>query len=311
MPTPKLLKVAVAQYPIGQLSTMSEWHEKAASWVGRGADTGARLLVFPEYGAVEVAATFGSRIASDLQRTLSAVAGLADEMDACYAELAARHGVHILTPSGPVRRPDGAFVNAARLITPGGRMGVQEKLIMTPFEHDWGVTPGRDLRVFETALGRIGVAICYDSEFPLLVRAQAEAGARLILIPSCTERQSGYHRVRAAARARALESQIATAMSPTVGNALWTPAVDRNEGAAGIYVPPDVGLSMTGILAAGDLNEPGWVSAEIDFAALEALRTGGEMRNAVDWALQPGAEPLAGEVEVVSLISEDRQIVKS
>jgi len=303
MTAPNLLKVAVAQYPIGQLSTMAEWRDKAARWVAQGAETGARLLVFPEYGAVEVAATFGSKIASDLQRTLSAVAGLADEVDAFYAGLAARHGVHILTPSGPVRRPDGAFVNAARLVTPDGRMGVQEKLIMTPFEHEWGITPGRALRVFETSLGRVGIAICYDSEFPLLVRAQAEAGARLILIPSCTERVSGYHRVRAAARARALESQIATAMSPTVGLALWTPAVDRNKGAAGVYVPPDAGLSMTGVLAAGELNEPGWVSAEIDFAALEALRTGGEMRNAVDWSRQPAAKPLAGEVEVVSLAS--------
>jgi predicted amidohydrolase len=81
---------------------------------------------------------------------------------------------------------------------------VHEKRILTPFERAWRVAPGRQLRVFETVLGRIGVAICYDSQFPLLVRAQAEAGAELILIPSCTEYLSGYHRVRAAAQARAL-----------------------------------------------------------------------------------------------------------
>ncbi|MCL4767616.1 MAG: carbon-nitrogen hydrolase family protein [Hyphomicrobiaceae bacterium] len=298
-----LLEVAVAQYPIGQPATMAEWREKAASWVARGAATGARLLVFPEYGAIEAAATFGAGIASDLQATLAAVAGIADEMNAFYAGLAASHGVHILGPSGPVRRADGAFVNAARLVTPAGRAGVQEKLIMTPFERDWGIAPGRVLRVFETALGRIGVAICYDSEFPLLVRAMTEAGANLVLIPSCTERISGYHRVRAAACARALESQIATAVSPTVGEAPWSPAVDRNAGAAGIYVPPEAGLSLTGVLAEGRLDEPGWVAAEIDFTALGGLRTGGEMRNATDWDLQPGAKPLAGEVEVVSLVS--------
>ena len=302
MARPDRIKVAVAQYPIGQPATVAEWREKAARWVARGAQTGAQLLVFPEYGAIEIAATFGAGIAGDLQRTLTAVADLADEMDAFYAELAARHDVHILTPSGPVRRPDGAFVNAARLVTPGGRMGVQEKLIMTPFERAWGVAPGAKLRVFETALGRIGIAICYDSEFPLLVRAQAEAGADLILIPSCTELVSGYHRVRAAACARALESQIATALSPTVGDAPWSPAVDRNAGAAGIYVPPEAALSMSGVLAEGRLNEPGWVSADIDFVALDGLRTGGEMRNTADWALQPGAKPLAGVVEVVSLV---------
>jgi predicted amidohydrolase len=296
-----LLKVAVAQYPIGDPPTVAEWREKAALWVESGAATGAELLVFPEYGAIEVAASFGGEIASDLQQTLAAVSGLADEMDAYYADLARRHGVHILTPSGPVRRADGAFVNAARLVTPSGRMGVQEKLIMTPFEHAWGVAAGGPLRIFDTALGRIGIAICYDSEFPLLVRAQAEAGADLILIPSCTEFESGWHRVRVAACARALENQIATAVSPTVGDAPWSPAVDRNIGAGGIYVPPDLGLSMTGVLAEGTLGEPGWVTGEIDFLALEALRTRGEMRNTSDWAQQPGAKPLAGEVEVVSL----------
>lgn len=302
MARPDRIKVAVAQYPIGEPATVAEWREKAARWVAEGAETGAQLLVFPEYGAMEIAATFGAEIAGDLQRSLAAVASLADDMDAYYAELAARHDVHVLTPSGPVRRTDGAFVNASRLVTPTGRMGVQEKLIMTPFERDWGIAPGHGLRVFETALGRIGIAICYDSEFPLLVRAQAEAGADLMLIPSCTEFLSGYYRVRAAACTRALESQIATALSPTVGDAPWSPAVDRNAGAGGIYVPPEAGLSMTGMLAEGRLNEPGWVAADIDFVALEGLRTGGEMRNAVDWSLQPGAKPLAGEVEVVSLV---------
>ncbi len=137
----QVLKVAVAQYPNGQLSTMSEWHEKAASWVGRGADTGARLLVFPEYGAVEVAATFGSRIASDLQRTLSAVAGLADEMDACYAELAARHGVLILTPECPLRRTVVSFVIAARLMTPARQCAWgcrREDHHGRRSSHDWG-----------------------------------------------------------------------------------------------------------------------------------------------------------------------------
>jgi len=231
------------------------------------------------------------------------VADLADKMDAVYAGLAHQHAVHILAPSGPVRRAaDGAFVNAARLITPSGRMGVQEKLIMTPFERDWGVAPGSQLRVFETELGRIGVAICYDSEFPLLVRAQAEAGAELVLVPSCTERLSGAHRVRTAACARALESQIATALSPTIGDAPWSPAVDVNTGAAGIYVPAETSLSLTGALAEGALNAPGWVSAVIDFRKLAEVRSSGEMRNSADWNLQPGAGSLINAAEIVSLV---------
>jgi predicted amidohydrolase len=209
--------------------------------------------------------------------------------------------VHIRAASGPARRDGGRFVNAARLFAPSGAMGVQEKLLMTPFERDWGVSPGSALRVFDTALGRIGVAICYDSEFPLLVRAQAEAGARIVLIPSCTEFPSGFSRVRTAALARALESALATVLSPTIGDAPWLPGADRSFGAAGVYVPADRDLSDTGVLAEGSPNTPRWVFADVDLARLARVTAAGEMRNSTDWSLQPGAAPLAQRAELVPL----------
>lgn len=294
-------KAAAAQYPMAEPKTLAEWEAKIAAWVADGAATGAQLLVFPEYAAIEQAATFGPAVSGDLAATLAAVAGLADARVALHAELARKHKVHILVGSGPVKRPDGRYVNAAQLVTPEGKVGVQEKLIMTPFERDWGIAPGGPLRVFETALGPIGIAICYDSEFPLLVRALAEAGAEILLVPSCTERVSGFHRIRAGATARALENQIAVITSPTVGDALWSPAVDRNNGSAGIFVPPDVLLSDTGVVAEGVLNDPIWVTGEIDLARLRKLRSSGEMRNFSDWSSQPGAAPLSGRVETVHL----------
>lgn len=295
------LKVAAAQYPIDQPATREAWRDKVERWVAQGAATGAELLVFPEYAAIEQAATFPAEVAGNLEATLRAVADLERERVAFHSELAASHGVHILVGSGPARRNGGRYVNAAQLVTPSGSIGVQEKRIMTPFEWDWGISPGSPLRVFDTALGRIGIAICYDSEFPLLVRAMAEAGAEIVLVPSCTERLSGYHRVRTAARARALENQIATVMSPTVGDALWSPAVDRNAGAAGIFVPSEQLVAEDGILAEGTLDAPQWVSASIRLDRLAELRTTGEMRNYADWASQPGAAPLSGKVEVLNL----------
>lgn len=301
MTGPAVLKVASAQYPIGQPQSLGEWESKIASWVAEGAATGADLLVFPEYAAIEQAAALGPAVYGDLKTTLADVAALAEKRVAFHAALAAKHNVHILVGSGPIKKNDGRFVNAAQLVTPESKVGVQEKLIMTPFEHDWGVTAGGPLRVFETALGRIAVLICYDSEFPLLARAAAEAGAEAILVPSCTERVSGYHRVRAGSQARALENTIATVQSPTVGDAPWSPAVDLNVGAAGIYVPPEHGVSDTGVLAEGELNSAQWVFAAIDLASLRRLRTSGEMRNFRDWPSQPGADPLAHTVEIMTL----------
>ena len=70
---------------------------------------------------------------------------------------------------------------------------------------------------------------------------------------------------------------------------------------AGIFVPPENGVSDDGTIAEGTLNDAQWVSANVDLAALHRLRTGGEMRNFGDWPSQPGAEPLKHHVEIVSL----------
>lgn len=298
---PDTLKIAAAQYPIGEPRSLQEWQDKIEHWVAEGARTGAQLLVFPEYVTIEQAAALGLEVYSDLKATLLEVAKLAGECVAFHARLAREHNVHILVGSGPVLKDDGRYVNAAQLVTPSGLVGEQEKLIMTPFEVDWGMSAGGPVRVFDTAIGHIGIAICYDSEFPLVVRAMAEAGAEVVLVPSCTERVSGYHRVRTGSRARALENQIATVQSPIIGDALWSPAVDHNVGAAGIYVPSEHMVSDDGVLAEGSMNEPEWVTATIDLAALKRLRTSGEMRNFSDWRLQPGLSSKPMSVEVVSL----------
>jgi predicted amidohydrolase len=293
------VRIASAQYPIDRFDSLAAYKEKLARWVGEAAEEGARLLVFPEYGAMEWS---GPHRDATLAETLALVSDAMAEMDAALAGLARRHNVHILAPSGPSAREGRRFVNASRLITPSGRIGVQEKLIMTPFERDWGISPGGPLRVFETALGMIGVAICYDSEFPLLVRAQVEAGARTILIPSCTEFISGYHRIRTAALARALENTCFTVISPTVGEARWSPSVDVNAGAAGIFMPADHALSDTGVIASGDENTAQWAYATVDPANLERLVASGEMRNRADWLRQPGVSASPAKAEVVSLI---------
>jgi predicted amidohydrolase len=249
-----------------------------------------------EYAGPEGAA------AETLAGCLAATTEATDARAAVHADLARRHRIHILAASGPERRPDGRTVNAARLFAPSGAAGAQDKLIMTPFERRWGIAGGEALRVFETSLGRIGVAICYDVEFPLLVRAQVEAGADLILVPSCTELVSGHHRVRTGALARALENGIVTAQASTVGLAPWSPAVDVNAGAAGVYVPAEKGLSDTGVFAAGPMDEPHLLVATVDLAHLARVRETGEMRNRLDWPLQPGARSFEGPVDIVTLM---------
>jgi len=286
------LRLAAAQYPVGRPASFDAWARNIEAWVGEAVADGARLLVFPEYGALELASTFGAAMEADLAGQIRAVGGLIDEVDAVHADLARRHDVHILAASLPVHAADlgGQPVNRARLIAPGGGIGIQDKRIMTPWEREiWEITGNSAARVFDTAIGRIGVAICYDGEFPLIVRAMVVAGADLILMPSATETVAGATRVRVAALARALENQVPVVTAPTVGAAPWSPALDDNHGAAGIFVPADKGLPATGVLAEGTFDAPGWVTATIDFEAIAAVRQGGGVRGRRDWLEQVGA----------------------
>lgn len=303
------LRVAAAQFPVGRPSSLDAWAAGIERWVADAAGAGADLLAFPEYGALELASTFGPAMEADLAGQIRAVGGLIDQVDALHVDLARRHGVHILAASLPVHAAElgGQAVNRARLIGPQGGIGIQDKRIMTPWEREiWGITGTSSARVFDTEIGRIGIAVCYDGEFPLIVRALVAAGADLILIPSATETIAGATRVRTAGLARALENQIAVVTSPTVGTAPWSPALDTNHGAAGIFVPADTGLPPTGILAEGTFDRPGWVHATIDFASIAAVRESGGVRGRRDWLEQVGAAEAdaaaAASVEIVRLV---------
>jgi predicted amidohydrolase len=275
------MKVATAAYPLDFLNSWAQYEDKMARWVSQAASEGADLLVFPEYGAMELATLAGAAVAEDLEASLFAVSDRLADADRLHCTLAAEHGVHILAASGPAAtetRP----VNRARLMTPSGAIGVQDKQIMTRFEREsWDVTGGGPLQVFDTALGRIGVLICYDAEFPLLGRALAEC--EVLLVPSCTEAPAGYWRVRIGAMARALENQCVAVMSSVVGEAAWSEAVDISTGAGGVFCPPDTGFPPAGVLAEGTMNQPGWTYAQVDLQAIAHVRRDGVVLGRQHW----------------------------
>ena len=273
--------IATAAYPLDWLPDFDAWRAKITAWVEAAAD--CDLLVFPEYGAMELASLGGPEVAGDLEASLHEVARHQAARDALHVELAARHGLHILAASGPHfggPRP----VNRAVLYGPHGRIGHQDKQVMTRFEREeWDVVGAPGLRVFDTPAGRLGVLICYDSEFPLLGRVLAEAGVEVILVPSCTDTVAGYNRVRIGAMARALEGQCVVVQSPTVGNVDWCPAVDENRGAAAIYAPPDGLWPESGVLAEGAMDAPGWVKATVDLDLVAESRRNGRVLPFAHW----------------------------
>jgi predicted amidohydrolase len=276
------MRIAAAAYPMDMLPDWAAYEAKIARWF---ADARADLLVFPEYAAMELATLDGPQVAADLEASLWSVAAYRSRMEDLFARQCGLHGCYALTPSGPVDTDDQARpVNRATLVGPQGVIGHQDKQVMTRFEREaWSVVSGGPLRVFDLGGVTVGVLICYDAEFAQLGRALVEAGAQVILVPSCTDGLGGYWRVRIGAMARALEGQCIVAQAPTVGACDWSPAVDENVGAAAIYGPPDLGFPPTGVLAQGAVNAAGWVRADADLQAIAAVRRDGQVLNLAHW----------------------------
>jgi len=283
------MKVAVAKYPIQAPGDFAAFAERQASVLGEAAAQGARVAVLPEYLSLELAATFEADTQANLHASLAAIQRYRDDWLALYARLATSLDMYIVAGTFLVAQGDGRYRNRCDVFTPQGAHLWQDKLQLTGFEKGLAVIDGGDaLKVFDLDGVRTGVAVCYDSEFPLPVRAQAEAGARLLLVPSCTDTEAGATRVRVGCLARALENRVFVAQSVTAGEAAWSPALDINTGEAAVFAPMDRGLPADGIVAQTSGDEV-WVFADLDLDALERSRGDAQVANDRDWAgqLQP------------------------
>ena len=266
-------------WEVGRPATLADYAARLDARIVAAA--GADLVLMPEYACLELSA--GGSAAAEL-------AGMVAQADAVLEVMRAaarRHAVWLCPGTLPMAVA-GAVINRAPLIRPDGSLAFQDKWHMTRFEAEsWGVSRGAPPSVFDTPWGRIGLSICYDAEFPKHVRAQVEAGAWLVLVPACTDTPHGFSRVAISARARAVENQCFVAVAPTVGARADSAALDTNHGQAAIFGPADVGFSVDGVVAAGAMDQPGWVFADIDEAAIAAVRDHGAVRNHRDWPRAP------------------------
>src|SRR6478672_12061786 len=93
-----------------------------------------------------------------------------------------RLGVHAIC--GLIERDGDTLYNAAILVGPDGLIGSYRKTHLPFLGVDRFVTPGDELKVFDTAIGRIGLIICYDLRFPEVTRTLALHGADLVTLPT-------------------------------------------------------------------------------------------------------------------------------
>jgi predicted amidohydrolase len=275
--------LASASYPITAHTRFEKWQAHMERWVIDAKKQNAGLLLFPEYGAMELVSIFSEEIRNDIRLQVVELDSLKNEFCAVFSDLAKKYDVIIVAPSLPVIE-ENSHVNRVYVFSPKGLAGYQDKFFMTRFENEqWGIQSGKkNLTLFEASWGTFGVQICYDVEFALGSHLLASHGASLILAPSCTETIRGATRVHIGARARAMENQVYTVVSQTVGNALWSPAVDVNYGFAAYYATPDKDMPEEGIIATLPPQKEGWLVQELDFSKIKTVRDSGQVFNFQD-----------------------------
>jgi N-carbamoylputrescine amidase len=172
----------------------SEWTGDKASMVDKNvdlarqaADQGAQVLCFQEiFNTPYFCNTQDSDHYDDAEEipggpTMQRMIKLAEET-----------GMVLVVPIYE-RVDEGVFYNTAAVIDAGGEfLGIYRKMHIPHVEGFWEkfyFRPGNlGYPIFDTAVGRIGVYICYDRHFPEGWRALGLAGAKIVFNPSATTR---------------------------------------------------------------------------------------------------------------------------
>lgn len=277
-----MLKIACSQYFMKAHKTLEDFKENAEKWVKEASDNKARLLVFPEYGSIELISLLPPEVQTDLALQLNEIQNFRDDFIQLYVELAKKYDVYIIAPSFPWLETPDYYINRAFMINPNGLYSYQDKQMMTRFEEEqWMVSTPKEkvLNVFEVDDVKVGISICFDVEFPDFARELALLGVEVLVAPSCTEGYAGMNRVHVGARARALENQFYVVVSQTVGEVHYSEAIDKNTGMAAIYSTCDFGFPVDGIIVQGLVNSPQWVYGEIDTNLVANVRNDGQVLN--------------------------------
>lgn len=187
--------VAVAQVP-AVLGNVAHNLAAMSGWMKEAAEKGAKLLVFPEcYLSGYMFETRNDAYASAIEQD-------GPELER-VRELCVEHSMEVVV--GFLERFGPKLYNVAAVIGSSGVTGIHRKRHLPFLGADRFVDEpdGIDVSVFDTAVGKVGVAICYEIRFPEVSRTLALAKADFIALPTNWPVQSVlladyFTRVRAA-----------------------------------------------------------------------------------------------------------------
>lgn len=254
--TSEFLAAAVAMHVIHDKSANLQTYH---AHITRAAAAGARLIVFPETSLqgylFGLDRGFDREESSYHRENAELVPGPSTTLIEGWAR---EYDIHVVF--GLVERDESSdpplLYNTVVLVGPQGYIGKYRKVHL-PVEEQIYYQCGSDWPIFETSLGRVGMMICYDQNFPEAARELTLGGADLLIIPSAWADidDMSPNRYDLFGRARAAENDRWVIQSNQTGNS------DKSNqhyiGCSRIIDPDGTVIAQT------PASTPGMVMAEI------------------------------------------------
>jgi predicted amidohydrolase/ribosomal protein S18 acetylase RimI-like enzyme len=266
------VRICVIQYMMKKINSFEEFAHQCEYYVDVASNYKSDFVVFPEIFTTQLLSFMDQDTPSLSVRKLTTYTERYIEI---FTHFAVRYNVNIIGGSHFVEE-NGMIYNISYLFRRDGTIEKQYKLHITPNEQQWwGISTGNEIKVFDTDCGKIAILICYDIEFPELARIVTEKGANIIFTPFCADERQGYLRVRYCAQARAVENQVYTVISGTVGNLTHVENMDIQYAQSAIFTPSDFSFPRDGIMAECTPNLEMVIVGDIDLELLKRSRKSG------------------------------------
>jgi len=275
----KVVRVGLVQWQMRPYKNLEELLQQVEYFIEAVSGYRSDFALFPEFFNAPLMAESNHLSEPEAIREL---AKYTERIVRKFSELSISYNINIITGSMPEIKNEKLY-NAGYLCKRDGTIERYEKLHVTPDEAKvWGLQGGSELKTFDTDSGKIGILICYDSEFPELSRLLADDGMDILFIPFLTDTQNGYSRVRNCAQARAIENECYVAIAGSVGNLPKVHNMDIQFAQSMVFTPCDFAFPSTGIKAEATPNTEMILISDLDIDLLRELHKFGSVRNLKD-----------------------------
>ncbi|MDC0611826.1 bifunctional GNAT family N-acetyltransferase/carbon-nitrogen hydrolase family protein [Vibrio sp.] len=271
-----IIRLGIIQWQMRKVASVEELLEQAEFFIQSLSNYKADFALLPEFFNAPL---MGLQHGQSSVEAIRYLASFTEQIKNRFSEMAITYNINIIAGSMPEVKDDQLY-NVSYLLHRDGDIDEQAKIHITPHEErEWVIDGGDKIQVFETDAGKVGILICYDSEFPELGRIMAEQGVQIIFVPFWTDTKNGYQRVRLCSQARAIENECYVAIGGSVGNLPQVDNVDIQYAQSAVFSPSDIFFPHDATITEANPNTEMIIFADVDLDKLKQLNTEGSVTN--------------------------------